>query len=54
VNPAGAITDVRHIVILMVENRSLEHYFGHCRNVRGFVILTVAKPSCSSKHSIDP
>ncbi|HWA80726.1 MAG TPA: phospholipase C, phosphocholine-specific [Acetobacteraceae bacterium] len=33
---SGTIHDVRHIVILMQENRSLDHYFGTLRGVRGF------------------
>ena len=32
----GTIQDVRHIVILMQENRSFNHYFGTLRGVRGF------------------
>ncbi|MBH9665378.1 alkaline phosphatase family protein, partial [Burkholderia multivorans] len=32
----GTINDVRHIVILMQENRSFDHYFGALTGVRGF------------------
>ena len=32
----GTIYDVQHIVILMQENRSFDHYFGTLRGVRGF------------------
>ncbi|WP_327175106.1 phospholipase C, phosphocholine-specific [Streptomyces sp. NBC_01335] len=32
----GTITDVRHVVILMQENRSFDHYFGRLKGVRGF------------------
>ncbi|MET0291336.1 MAG: alkaline phosphatase family protein, partial [Steroidobacteraceae bacterium] len=32
----GTIQDVKHIVILMQENRSFDHYFGTLRGVRGF------------------
>jgi phospholipase C len=32
----GTIDDVEHIVILMQENRSFDHYFGTLRGVRGF------------------
>ncbi|MFE9257261.1 phosphocholine-specific phospholipase C [Streptomyces sp. NPDC006879] len=32
----GTQTDVRHVVILMQENRSFDHYFGRLRGVRGF------------------
>ena len=33
---AGTIQDVKHVVILMQENRSFDHYFGTLRGVRGF------------------
>ncbi|MFI9273704.1 phosphocholine-specific phospholipase C [Kitasatospora sp. NPDC052896] len=32
----GTITDAQHIVILMQENRSFDHYFGMLQGVRGF------------------
>jgi phospholipase C len=32
----GSIADVRHVVILMDENRAFDHYFGTLRGVRGF------------------
>jgi phospholipase C len=32
----GSIADVKHVVILMQENRSFDHYFGTLRGVRGF------------------
>ncbi|MFF1902464.1 phosphocholine-specific phospholipase C [Kitasatospora sp. NPDC058218] len=32
----GTIADAKHIVILMQENRSFDHYFGMLRGVRGF------------------
>jgi phospholipase C len=32
----GTLADVEHIVILMQENRSFDHYFGTMRGVRGF------------------
>ncbi len=32
----GTIQDVEHVVILMQENRSFDHYFGSLRGVRGF------------------
>jgi phospholipase C len=35
-NRTGSIKDVEHIVILMQENRSFDHYFGTMRGVRGF------------------
>jgi phospholipase C len=33
---SGTIMDVEHVVILMQENRSFDHYFGTLRGVRGF------------------
>ncbi|MFF1871770.1 alkaline phosphatase family protein, partial [Kitasatospora herbaricolor] len=32
----GSIADVKHVVILMQENRSFDHYFGTLNGVRGF------------------
>ncbi|NWF25511.1 phospholipase C, phosphocholine-specific [Streptomyces sp. PKU-EA00015] len=32
----GTIQDVEHIVVLMQENRSFDHYFGALKGVRGF------------------
>ena len=45
----GTIDDVEHIVILMQENRSFDHYFGTLQGVRGFsdprpVTLTTGNP----------
>src|SRR6201997_1142090 len=36
------ITDIEHVVILIQENRSFDHYFGSYRGVRGFSDQTVA------------
>ncbi|WP_433333473.1 phosphocholine-specific phospholipase C [Spirillospora sp. CA-294931] len=33
---AGGLADAKHIVILMQENRSFDHYFGLLKGVRGF------------------
>ncbi|HLL33274.1 MAG TPA: phospholipase C, phosphocholine-specific [Streptomyces sp.] len=46
---SGTIEDVEHIVVLMQENRSFDHYFGKLRGVRGFgdprpVTLPSGKP----------
>ena len=35
-NRTGTIADVEHVVILMQENRSFDHYFGTMPGVRGF------------------
>ncbi len=45
----GSIKDVEHVVVLMQENRSFDHYFGTMRGVRGFgdprpVTLPSGKP----------
>ncbi|MFF3392790.1 phosphocholine-specific phospholipase C [Streptomyces sp. NPDC002669] len=46
---SGTVRDVEHIVVLMQENRSFDHYFGTMRGVRGFgdprpVTLPSGKP----------
>lgn len=33
---SGSLKDVEHIVVLMQENRSFDHYFGALKGVRGF------------------
>ncbi|TNC26908.1 phosphocholine-specific phospholipase C [Amycolatopsis alkalitolerans] len=45
----GSLRDIEHIVVLMQENRSFDHYFGSLRGVRGFddprpVALANGKP----------
>lgn len=35
-NRTGTLRDVEHIVVLMQENRSFDHYFGTLNGVRGF------------------
>src|ERR1700761_6624288 len=35
-NHTGTIRDIEHIVILMQENRSFDHYFGTLQGVRGY------------------
>src|SRR5580658_1896838 len=32
----GDLRDIRHVLILMQENRSFDHYFGSLSGVRGF------------------
>src|SRR5437588_238628 len=32
----GTLKDIKHVVILMQENRSFDHYFGTLSSVRGF------------------
>src|SRR5271169_7241628 len=42
--PSGCakLTDIEHVVILIQENRSFDHYFGSYRGVRGFSDQSVA------------
>src|SRR6201988_3976564 len=35
-NATGTLADIEHVVILMQENRSFDHYFGTLSGVRGF------------------
>lgn len=61
-NLHGTIEDVQHIVILMQENRSFDHYFGTMKGVRGFgdrhpVPLASGKPvwyQSDGDHEIPP
>ncbi|MFI7007826.1 phosphocholine-specific phospholipase C [Streptomyces sp. NPDC050145] len=46
---SGTVQDIEHIVVLMQENRSFDHYFGTMKGVRGFgdprpVTLPSGKP----------
>jgi phospholipase C len=42
-NRTGTIKDLRHVVILMQENRSFDHYYGSLQGVRGFSDKQVLK-----------
>ncbi len=45
-NKTGTIQDVEHVIILMQENRSFDHYFGTLKGVRGFADrFTIPLPS---------
>jgi len=35
-NRSGSLADIKHVVLLMQENRSFDHYFGTLSGVRGF------------------
>src|ERR1700721_1064853 len=55
----GTIKDVKHIVVLMQENRSFDHYLGSLRGVRGFddpgrVTLPSANPVFTSPNGTNP
>jgi phospholipase C len=41
---AAKLSDIDHIIILMKENRSFDHYFGSLRGVRGFDDPTAQGP----------
>ena len=51
----GTIEDVDHIVLLMMENRSFDHYFGSMNGVRGFAdrfpIPVAERRRCSARPS---
>src|SRR5712664_1074272 len=40
---SGTMADLKHVVILMQENRSFDHYYGTLRGVRGFSDRQVLK-----------
>src|SRR5207248_2843675 len=41
----GKLSDIKHVVIFVNENRSFDHYYGTYRGVRGFADPTVPKHS---------
>ncbi|MFB8004871.1 alkaline phosphatase family protein [Nocardia sp. NPDC056000] len=43
--PAGGLENVEHVVILMQENRSFDHYFGGFAGVRGYADLNALQLS---------
>ncbi|WOC12009.1 alkaline phosphatase family protein [Gordonia sp. MP11Mi] len=51
--PAGSIDDVEHVVVLMQENRSFDHYFGTMKGVRGFADNS-AKPGIFNQSGVHP
>ncbi|WP_026919724.1 alkaline phosphatase family protein [Gordonia shandongensis] len=51
--PAGSLRDVEHVVVLMQENRSFDHYFGTLRGVRGFADNS-AKPGVFRQSGVHP
>ncbi|NEA36592.1 phospholipase C, phosphocholine-specific [Streptomyces sp. SID13031] len=48
--PTGGLEMIEHVVILMQENRSFDHYFGSLRGVRGFNDPTA--PTLSTGRSV--
>jgi phospholipase C len=58
VNPPGSgacskLTDIEHVVILIQENRSFDHYFGSYRGVRGFTDQSAAFQQPDSLNTTD-
>src|SRR2546422_1350273 len=55
---AGKLTDIEHVVILIQENRSFDHYFGTYPAVRGFAdpgaLPGVFKQPFTKNSSVDP
>src|ERR1700674_4715992 len=50
-SPCSKLTDIEHVVILIQENRSFDHYFGSYRGVRGFSDQSMAfhQPDSANK-----
>lgn len=48
------LTDIEHVVILIQENRSFDHYFGSYRGVRGFSEQSAAFSQPDSANTSDP
>jgi len=48
------ISDVKHVVVLMQENRSFDHYFGAMPGVRGFADPSVSKDIFYQKDASNP
>jgi phospholipase C len=58
VTASASLSDVKHIVILMQENRSFDHYFGTLSGVRGFsdpnVLANVAGGTVFDQYGYQP
>ncbi|GAB3981811.1 alkaline phosphatase family protein [Actinoallomurus acanthiterrae] len=55
----GRLTDIKHVVVLMQENRSFDHYFGTLPGVRGFsdpaaIKLSTGRPVFYQPDSLNP
>ena len=48
------LTDIQHVVILIQENRSFDHYFGSYRGVRGFSDQSMAFHQPDPANTADP
>jgi phospholipase C len=49
VSKQASLNDIRHVVILMQENRSFDHYFGTMSSVRGFSDPAVPRQTVGGK-----
>src|SRR5215470_14372770 len=54
--PSGCanLTDIEHVVILIQENRSFDHYFGGYRGVRGFSDQSMAFQQSDPHNTASP
>ena len=48
------VSDIKHVVVLMQENRSFDHYFGALPGVRGFADPSVSKQVFYQKDASNP
>ena len=48
ISAPASLADIEHVIFLMQENRSFDHYFGTYRGVRGFGDRSVTQPDGSS------
>jgi phospholipase C len=58
-NITGKLRDIKHVVILMQENRSFDHYFGTLPGVRGFsdpqaLTLSTGRPVFYQPDTVNP
>src|SRR6202050_708345 len=52
--PGAPLSDIKHVVVLMQENRSFDHYFGALPGVRGFNDPSVPKSLFYQKDPSNP
>lgn len=50
----GSLSDIDHVVILIQENRSFDHYFGMLPGVNGYGNSSVGQPADLLQSTIDP
>src|SRR5271166_2637216 len=50
----GSLNDIEHIVLLMQENRSFDHYFGKLSDVEGFGNSSVNPPAVFQQKGWNP